>query len=29
MNSGHDESANFEFELNLILDGRQRLLDRS
>ena len=27
MNSGHDESADFEFGLNLILDGLQRLLD--
>ena len=27
MNSGHDESADFEFGLNLILDGLQTLLD--
>jgi AcrR family transcriptional regulator len=27
MNSGHDESADFEFGLSLILDGLQRLLD--
>ena len=27
MNSSHDESADFEFGLNLILDGLQRLLD--
>ncbi len=27
MNSVHDESADFEFGLNLILDGLQRLLD--
>jgi len=27
MNSGHDESADFEFGLDLILDGLQRLLD--
>ena len=27
MNSGHDESADFAFGLNLILDGLQRLLD--
>ena len=29
MNSGHDESADFEFGLSLILDGLQRLLDRA
>jgi AcrR family transcriptional regulator len=29
MNSGHDESADFEFGLGLILDGLQRLLDRA
>jgi hypothetical protein len=28
MNSGHDEGADLEFGLNLILDGLQRLLDR-
>jgi len=27
MKSGHDEDADFEFGLNLILDGLQRLLD--
>lgn len=27
MKSGHDESADFEFGLNLILDGLERLLD--
>ena len=27
MNAGHDESAEFEFGLNLILDGLERLLD--
>jgi AcrR family transcriptional regulator len=27
MNSGHDEEADFEFGLNLILDGLERLLD--
>ena len=27
MNAGHDESADFEFGLDLILDGLQRLLD--
>jgi len=27
MNSGHDECADFEFGLDLILDGLQRLLD--
>jgi AcrR family transcriptional regulator len=27
LKSGHDESADFEFGLNLILDGLQRLLD--
>jgi AcrR family transcriptional regulator len=27
MNAGHDESADFEFGLSLILDGLQRLLD--
>jgi AcrR family transcriptional regulator len=27
MNVGHDESADFEFGLNLILDGLERLLD--
>ena len=27
--SGHDESADFEFGLDLILDGLQRLLDRA
>lgn len=29
LKSGHDESADFEFGLNLILDGLQRLLDRA
>ena len=29
MDSGHDESADFEFGLDLILDGLQRLLDRA
>ena len=29
MSSGHDESADFEFGLDLILDGLQRLLDRA
>jgi AcrR family transcriptional regulator len=29
MTSGHDESADFEFGLNLILDGLQRVLDRA
>jgi AcrR family transcriptional regulator len=29
MNSGYDESADFEFGLDLILDGLQRLLDRA
>jgi AcrR family transcriptional regulator len=28
MNAGHDEGADFEFGLDLILDGLQRLLDR-
>jgi hypothetical protein len=27
MNAGHDENADFEFGLNLILDGLERLLD--
>ena len=27
MASGHDESADFEFGLDLVLDGLQRLLD--
>jgi AcrR family transcriptional regulator len=27
MNAGHDESADFEFGLDLVLDGLQRLLD--
>jgi len=29
MKSGYDESADFDFGLNLILDGLQRLLDRA
>jgi hypothetical protein len=29
MTSGYDESADFEFGLNLVLDGLQRLLDRA
>ncbi len=29
MDAGHDESADFEFGLDLILDGLQRLLDRA
>ena len=29
MDSGYDESADFEFGLDLILDGLQRLLDRA
>jgi AcrR family transcriptional regulator len=29
MNFGYDESADFEFALDLILDGLQRLLDRA
>jgi hypothetical protein len=28
MTSGYDESADFDFGLDLILDGLQRLLDR-
>ena len=28
MATGHDESADFDFGLDLILDGLQRLLDR-
>jgi hypothetical protein len=27
LNADHDESADFEFGLNLILDGLERLLD--
>jgi AcrR family transcriptional regulator len=29
MKTGYDESADFEFGLNLVLDGLQRLLDRA
>ena len=29
MKTGHDESADFGFGLDLILDGLQRLLDRA
>ncbi len=29
MTSGYDEGADFEFGLDLILDGLQRLLDRA